>query len=50
MAERKRQRRGDYQPTQAELDEPLTIDATPEELGATIMGYRPPRDPEGSDD
>ena len=32
----------DYQPTQAELDEAVTIDATPEEFAAAVMSYRPP--------
>ena len=29
----------DHQPTQAELEEPHTIGATPEELGAAVMNY-----------
>ena len=30
----------DYQPPQAELDEAVTIDATPDELAAAVMSYR----------
>ena len=40
----------DYQPTQAELDEAVTIDATPDELGGAVMSYQPPRPVEQSDD
>ena len=37
----------DYKPTQAELEEPITLDgiedATPEDLARAIMNYKPPR-------
>ena len=31
----------DYQPTQAELGETVTIPATPDELAAAVMSYDP---------
>lgn len=33
----------DYQPTQAELEEPVTIDAIPEQVGETLMRTPPKR-------
>ena len=40
----------DRQPTRAELDEPVTIPATPDELATAVMTYRPPQAAERSDD
>lgn len=39
---------GNYEPTQAELNEPVQLegvhDYTPEEVAAKIMGFTPPAD------
>ena len=33
----------DYEPTPEELNEDVSIDATPEELAKAVLGFKPPR-------